>query len=185
MSEIVKVPVLPVWQPWAWYLVRGHEHPGGKRVENRSRPLPKTLAGRWCLIHATTTPGMRGRRRRVMSKGLAAAFFDALRIAQRAGLYASGGTVAEWNAVIDDLHFGGLVGAVKFDGEVRAGDDERVCCYDLAALRSPWFSGPVGWTTVDAKPLPFVAFAAHQGINYVPLADLPAEYRELIEALEG
>ncbi len=49
------LPCISLWQPWAGLLVHGHEHPNGKRVENRTWDLPATMRGRWCLVHAAKT----------------------------------------------------------------------------------------------------------------------------------
>ena len=183
MSEIVKVPVLPVWQPWAWYLVHGYEHPGGKRVESRSRPLPKTLAGRWCLIHATVSPGLllSGQ----MSRPLAVEFLDAWDLATASGAVRAG--LDEWNKMLDSLQFGGLVGAVRWMGCYEPATPsyrgEGHGPHDMPDGWQKWgdLTSPFWWLTADARPLPFVPWRGQQGVFYVPRAGLPAEYRELFE----
>ncbi|HUX01549.1 MAG TPA: hypothetical protein VMY35_11275 [Phycisphaerae bacterium] len=160
---VIEVPALSLWQPWAWLLVHGHEHANGKRIENRRWPLPESACGRWCLIHAA--------KRGATEKELLAARC----VARAAGLpapdlpwcneqlmqtNAAGAVVAA---------FGGIVGAVKWGAPA---DCE-------AHYSSPWWAGPFGWPTLDAKVLPFVAWRGRQGLFGVPLSGLPAAYQWL------
>jgi hypothetical protein len=46
-GPVVRLPIISLWQPWAWLLVRMY-----KDVENRRWPLPSSYAERPVLIHA-------------------------------------------------------------------------------------------------------------------------------------
>lgn len=137
--------VLTVHQPWAWALVHGL-----KPVENRSWRLPPSLLGRWVAIHAGQA-------------------FDRADFAKAAawsghpvedvGVWETGGVVT-----------GAIIGAVRFLGVVRAGEqtypDETPMAVetlthgpgDMATVdrwrvesRScPWWTGPMGWVVGES-----------------------------------
>lgn len=177
MTTGLEVPAISLWQPWAWLLVHGHEHPNGKRVENRRWPLPPRyvdlaavndkMVGKWCLIHAAKNQDV-------------AEFAYARDTARRAGMMPDD-LWGEWTNFVPRLSFGGIVGVVQWrlqiDGESRpeSGTVARAF-YD-----SPWFVGEKGWVTEAARPLPFVPWRGSQGFFRVPLAALPVEYQWLGE----
>ena len=71
-----------------------------------------------------------------------------------------------------DCHCGGIVGIVRWGFRAVHGEDLRMG-EAKAVLESPWFSGPYGWPTIAAAPLPFVTWRGRQRFFDVPLDQLP------------
>ena len=163
-----RVPALWLKQPWPRLLCEGHEYPGGKRVENRTWPMPAKYIGQWCLIGASKAPATAGD----------------LRAARKClcALGMSGEQLAWLEAPIFKHNcdgamvpaYGGLVGAVKWADCIK---------YPGQLLVRPggvWGFGPYCWQTTEATPyLPFVPWTGQQGFFKVPLSELPAEYRDV------
>ena len=161
------IPCISLWQPWAWLLVHGHEHPDGKRVENRTWPLPAAMIGRWCLIHAAKAIKPNER--------LAAG-----RVAATLTGWAPRVALARLTSDTEEFPLGGIVGAVKWETccEVEALFEDDGLGAPPPSIRA-WAVGPHCWITSAAKPLPFVSLCGRQGFWNVPLSSLPDEYQWL------
>jgi len=173
------VKAISLYQPWAWLLRHGHEHPNGKRVENRSWPLPPSMVGKWCLIHASKNPGSATH----MSKELWRELLAADRICTQTRIIGLEPVDQVHIPPACELDFGGIIGVVKWGTPVHGIEGTPSASAEIVAvLNSAWFCGPWGWPTLDAKPLPFVPWRGGPGFFNVPLAELPAEYQWLKEA---
>ena len=113
-----------------------------------NRDWPTTFRGR-ILVHA--------------SKGMTRDEWE------RAWAFAAGSGASpkavEAGITRDTIRRGGIVGSV-----------EIVDCVTVCASR--WFMGSHGFLLANPLPLPFVPWTGRLGFFDVPLAELPAEYRE-------
>lgn len=120
---------LTIWQPYAWCITRGY-----KPVENRSWRPPKSLIGRYLMIHAG---------KQVVDAA------TAMRIEEVAG-----------HPIPGNLARGAIVGCAKVTGVVSvAGDTNELEHYRREELVvSPWTNGPYAWVLEDpvefAQPIP-------------------------------
>jgi len=147
---------ISLWQPWAWLLVHGYEHPNGKRVENRSWALPKWMSGKWCLIHASK---MESREEKELADTTC----------QRAGLPSLSSDIYYEGFPLPDIRYGGIVGVVKWSGS----DPRSVSNARWTVL------GLHHWLIDTALPLPFIPWHGRQGFFDVPLSRLPGPYHRV------
>jgi len=157
---------LSLWQPWAWLLAHGHDHPTGKRVENR--PWSTDFRG-WFLIHASKSPGLTktGRMTNALWKEMIAA--DQVILSARL-------SAKHAPPPAKDLNFGGIIGVAKLEACI---DDIRDAFLEVETFVEPvWFAGPYGFVIGAARPLPFVPWRGRQGWFDVPVGELPIAYHD-------
>lgn len=149
-TDLARLPVLSIRQPWAWMIVRPDlTDPTARALAQRVNHTMKDVENRAWSPH---NPGRKFRGRFLIHAGKGCTrneYLDACAYAQERGV-----TVPP----LDQLDRGGIVGmatAVDF----------------VDAHLSPWFMGPSAIVLMDVQPLPFLPCAGQLGFFRLPTFD--------------
>ncbi len=137
--------------PWGWMISHG-----GKAVENRGWAPPDALLGQRFAIHAgkLPAPGKGGAASADYWDEIAAAVADLDReglLPLALGPITPRQLLAASSAIACTVRLAGWVTPHARQYRSAMHDDNATV---IAACRSPWFGGPVGWVLLDVLALP-------------------------------